>query len=50
MVLITLNPYQGLKRANHLSATPGNHVLITLNPYQGLKRFANSASVSSLGF
>ncbi len=38
-VLITLNPYQGLKRKNEPSAWQSHcMVLITLNPYQGLKQ------------
>ncbi len=36
-VLITLNPYQGLKRRGMTEGYTEQLVLITLNPYQGLK-------------
>ena len=37
-LLITLNPYQGLKLDVSINPHRHNQLLITLNPYQGLKR------------
>ncbi len=38
LVLIKMNPYQGLKRDFIKGASQGYPVLIKMNPYQGLKR------------
>ncbi len=38
LVIITINPYQGLKLGGLAQCPVDLWVIITINPYQGLKR------------
>ena len=48
-LLITLNPYQGLKRKRPCQHETDHRLLITLNPYQGLKRKLVPRQLPALG-